>query len=191
MFKIAILISILAVSTTAESQTLTVAKKGDRAVLFNFVGLSTINLNGYQGGIGGKYFISNSLALRGLLLFGMDNKTTNGTPNLTDDYLSYGVGGGLEYHLALASSISPYVGGAFSFQNSVETTNPGANRTTSTVWGVGAIGGVEYFFNQNLSLSAEYQFGLTSTNINPAFGPKNTEFQLGFQTVELTLAAYF
>lgn len=186
-----LLSTILLAAAGVQAQPLNVAQQGDKAVLFNFTGLSTLSLNAYQGGIGGKYFISDGLAVRGMLLFGMDNSTTNSSPQFTDNLLSFGIGGGLEYHLPLASRISPYVGGVFSFLTSAETVNPGDTKTSSTSFGLGAIGGIEYFFNQNLSLSAEYQFGLSSTSGSKTGSPNNSEFKVGFQTVGLTLAAYF
>ena len=184
-------VALLSAATEVNAHTLDVAQQGDKAVLFNFVGLSALNLNAYQGGIGGKYFISNGMALRGMLLFGLDNKTTTGTPQFTDNSLSIGIAAGLEYHLPLASQVSPYLGGQISFLNSAETTNPGANKTSSTTFGLGAIGGIEYFFNNNLSLSAEYQFGVTSTQSSASGAPDRSELKLGFQTAGLTLAAYF
>ncbi len=182
---------LLAAAPSVQAQSLNVAKQGDKAVLFNFTGLSTLSLNAYQGGIGGKYFISDGLAVRAMLLFGLDNRTTNSSPQFTDDLLSLGIGGGLEYHLPLASRISPYLGGVFSFLTSAETVNPGGTKISSTSFGLGGIGGIEYFFNQNLSLSAEYQFGLSSTSGSKTGSPNNSEFKVGFQTVGLTLAAYF
>ena len=131
------------------------------------------------------------MAIRAMLLFGIDDKTTSGTPQFTDNSLSFGIGGGLEYHLPLATNISPYFGGVLSLQSSAETTNPGANKTSTTTFGLGAIGGVEYFFNQNLSLGAEYQFGITSSSSTTSGSPDHSELQFGFQTAGLTLAAYF
>jgi opacity protein-like surface antigen len=191
--KLTIGLSIILLSTAVnlQAQTLNVAQQGDKALLFNFVGLSTLNLNAYQGGIGGKYFLSDGLAVRAMLLFGLDNKTTSGVPQSTDNSLSFGIGGGIEYHLPLASRLSPYLGGVFSFLNSAETTNPGGGRINSTSFGLGAIGGLEYFFNQNLSLGAEYQFGISSTNSSETGSPSTNELKLGFQTAGLTLAAYF
>ena len=193
MRKSILLTSLLTLFTVAgaQSQPLSVGTQGSKAILFNFAGLSALNLTAYQGGLGGKYFISNGLVVRALLLFGIDNSTTKSSPQFTDDKLSFGIGGGLEYHLPLASNVSPYVGGALSFVSSARTTNPGANKTSTTAFGLGALGGVEYFFNQNISLSAEYQFGLTTTSTSTSGAPDYSEFQLGFQTAGLTMGVYF
>ena len=134
MRKSILLTSLLTLFTVAgaQSQPLSVGTQGSKAILFNFAGLSALNLTAYQGGLGGKYFISNGLVVRALLLFGIDNSTTKSSPQFTDDKLSFGIGGGLEYHLPLASNVSPYVGGALSFVSSARTTNPGANKTSTT-----------------------------------------------------------
>ncbi len=193
MRRTIIVLAIFIFSTAVESraQTLNVAQQGDKAVLFNFVGLSNLGLDGYNGGIGGKYFISDGMAVRAMLLFSIDNNTSNSIPQTSSNSFDFGIQGGLEYHLPLASRISPYVGGLLSFGTNANTTNPGANKNSSTSFGLGAVGGIEYFFNSNISLSAEYQFGFTSTNNSTSGAPGNNRFQLGFQTAGLTLAAYF
>ncbi len=189
---VSLLFAIAAVPTKAQS--LNVAKHGDKAVLFSFQGLSTLDLGQYQGGFGAKYFVSDGVAMRGMLLFGLDNTTTAASglsPETTQNTLSVGIDGGLEYHMPLASSISPYVGGTVMFENGKTTYNPGANTSGSTIFGAGAIGGIEYFFNQNISLSAEYQFGVSDEIRTASGSPNQSELKVGFQTAGLTLAAYF
>lgn len=201
MSRLTLLVGLILVSTAplAEAQPLKVASAGDKAVLFNFTGLSTVNLGAYQGGIGGKYFLSDGVALRGMFLFGMDNKTTKGAAGFTDETdntMSFGIGGGLEYHLPLASRVSPYFGGQLSVSTSSETYTPSvftggtasSVKSTSTSFGFGAIAGVEYFFNQNISLAAEYQLGVA---FNSFSNPNSSELKLGFQTAGLTFAVYF
>ncbi len=184
---------------SANAQPSNAASAGNKALLFNFSGLGTLNLGEYQGGIGGKYFLSNGTAVRGMLLFGIDNQTNKGAAGFTDatdNKFSFGLGGGLEYHMPLASSVSPYLGGGLFFTTSSETYTPSvfvggtatSTKTSQTAFGLGAIGGVEYFFNSNISLSAEYQFGVTFTNQT---NPDVSNFQLGFQTAGLTFAVYF
>ena len=61
MRKSILLTSLLTLFTAAgaQSQPLSVGTQGSKAILFNFAGLSALNLTAYQGGLGGKYFISN------------------------------------------------------------------------------------------------------------------------------------
>lgn len=201
MFRYAFIFAaaLFIVVPSSQAQTLKVASAGDKALLFNFSGLSTLNLGAYQGGIGGKYFLSDGMALRGMLLFGMDNNTTKGTAGFTDatdNTLSFGIGGGLEYHLPVSSSVSPYLGGVLQFITSSNTVTPSvftggtatSTKTSQTNFGIGGVAGVEYFFNKNISLSAEYQFGISFANQT---NPDMNTLQLGFQTAGLTFAVYF
>ena len=194
--------AVLLAAPQAKSQQLKVAAKGEKALLFNFTGLSTISLTEYQGGIGGKYFLSDGMAVRAMLLFGIDNTTAKGTAGFTDatdNKTAFGIGGGLEYHLHTGSNVSPYLGGAISFTSGSETakgsvpvgSSAGENKSSSTTFGLGALAGVEYFFNQSISLSAEYQFGISTTSVTSTGNPDQSRLQLGFQTAGLTLAVYF
>jgi len=178
--------------SNAQSQTLKVAAGGDKAVLFNFVGLSNVALNAYNGGIGGKYFIMDGLALRAMLLFSINNNTTKSNPESTDKTLGFGVGGAVEYHLPLSSSVSPYLGGGLFFTTVTNKQNQFTEfKTTQTTFGIGALAGVEYYFNQNLSLAAEYQFGLSTSSTTRTGLSDQNNLQIGFQTAGLTLAVYF
>lgn len=179
----------LAVSVNAEP--LNVARQGEKAILFNFSGLGIISLNKYDGGIGGKYFIADNLAVRGMFLLGINNTSSNSAPQASTSRLTFGLEGGLEYHLPLASHLSPFVGGDLSFQTIGTTVDPGNSRSTNTNFGLNAIGGVEYFFTNNISLSAEYQFGVNLGNSTATGSPGSSTFNLGVQTAGLTLAAYF
>lgn len=44
-------------------------QSGSKALLFNFSGLDNLNANSFNGGIGGKYYLSPATALRGGLQF--------------------------------------------------------------------------------------------------------------------------
>ncbi len=181
----------IAMAVRANAQPLNVTRQGDKAVLFNFSGLGILSLNKYDGGIGGKYFIADNMAVRGMFLLGINNTSSNSNPQSSTNQMSFGLEGGLEYHLPLASHLSPYFGGDLSFMTSAATINPGNARSTNTNFGLGAIGGIEYFFNSNISLSAEYQFGINLGNSTATGSPGNSSLQIGFQTAGLTLAAYF
>ncbi|HUI31327.1 MAG TPA: OmpW family outer membrane protein [Candidatus Acidoferrales bacterium] len=202
IFLLLTALTILGVSN-AQSQTANVPSAGNKAILFNFTGLGTISLTNYvaQYGIGMKYFMSDAMALRGMLLFGYQDQITNGTPGFKDATLittNLGLGGALEYHLPVSSKVSPYLGvGAF-FMTGITTSTPSvpvgatatSNKSTSTTVGAAGLLGVEYFFNQNISLGAEYQLGLAINNNTP--NPPGPEvISIGIQTFGLTLGVYF
>lgn len=188
MRRLIILLSVLTLLafSNAQSQTMDSTSGGSKALLFDFAGLSNLGANAYNGGIGGKYFFSDQTALRAMLLFGLDNRTFAGAKN---DDIQFGLSAGLECHLPISTHASPYVGGILTAKTE-DTKMTGATSTSTSV-GVAGIAGVEYFFNKNISLAAEYQFGLTATNTTQSPGSTQQELEIGFQTANLTLGVYF
>ncbi len=190
-----------------------------KALLFNFSGLNILGANAYNGGIGGKYFLSDAMALRGGLQFGLNNTSIPANPAAgqtgtdgSNSSLTYGANAGVELHLT-SSRVSPYVGGALNLSStSTETKNAvsfagGVQTTTKNGGGagfrvgVGGIAGVEFFLTKEISLGAEYMLGYAMTSLY------DTESKAGTTTVTikngstnnvsisntggLTLAVYF
>jgi len=157
-----------------------------KAMLFSFSGLSVLGAGAFNGGFGGKYFIMNSLALRGSLQFLTASQSTPANPPAgvtgTDGSISatqFGLTAAMEYHL-LKTRVSPYVGGGLSITTtSTENKNPVTGTTAqtttknsaagetvgSTVYhaglglGINGLAGVEFFITKDISLAAEYQLG--------------------------------
>lgn len=171
-----------------EAPTLTT---GSRALLFSFGGLANLNANAFDGGVGGKYYISNDWALRGGIQFATANRTIPANPGPgqvgTDGSQSawrFGISAALEYHLT-KNRVSPYVGGGMGFsltrtesKNTVigtgaQTTRKnsaggetieGATYVAGSAIGVYGLAGVEFFLVNEVSLAAEYRLGLTITS---------------------------
>jgi hypothetical protein len=152
---------------------------GSKAMLFTFSGLQNIGAGEYNGGIGGKFYLMDMLALRASLLLGIANSMTaaNPGPGMTGTdgsatSWSFGFSAGAEYHF-LKTRVSPYAGiqlgltSTATESKSVEVGNPPAAQTITKNAGanagmqfnVSALGGVEFFIIKELSLSAEYQLG--------------------------------
>ncbi len=174
----------------ARSQTSQIGAQGQKAFLLNYFtkGLVSFGSNPYEGGFGGKYFIQDNLAIRGLLMFTTDNVTPKGPGGTSTSSLSLGIQGGLEYHFMTLGKISPYVGGSISyFNNGLTSTFAGGSTTgTTTDFRLAALAGVEFFFNQNASLSIEYQYGFDSSG-----NPDQSESQFGLLTAAITMGIYF
>jgi hypothetical protein len=153
---------------------------GAKSVLFSFSGLSFLGAGAFNGGIGGKYFLWESMALRGSLQFLTANQSLPATATGTDGSRSatqFGLSAAVEYHL-LKTRVSPYVGGGLLFSTTSttfksNTTTPQATTNNSstgetigtttylggTGFGINGLGGIEFFITKELSLSAEYQLG--------------------------------
>lgn len=66
------------------------SKQGDEALLFSFAGLSNLNAGSYAGGIGGKYYFQDDMALRAGLMFDWNSSTQkdNSGGGLPDEKMS-------------------------------------------------------------------------------------------------------
>jgi hypothetical protein len=184
---------LLFVSSYGAAQVNTSVSSGSKAVLFSFNGLDVLNAGAFKGGFGGKYFLSNQLAIRGGLQLGFASETIPANPGpggaSVDGNISastFGLNGAVEYHLT-SQRVSPYLGGGaeLSFtrtqSKSAEVGNPppaqtvvqdriggenidGVTYNPGTLFGVYGILGVEFFIVDDLSLSAEYHLGISFTS---------------------------
>lgn len=164
---------------------------GAKGMLFSFSGLGNLNLNQFEGGIGGKYAMTDAMMIRGGVQFAVAGRDVPANPPAgqtgTDGSVSattFGLSGALEYHLT-RTRVSPYVGAGLGISfTSTESKNAvtGATAQTTTknnaggevingtayfggiMLGIFAAGGLEYFVTQNVSLGAEYRFGYSTTS---------------------------
>jgi opacity protein-like surface antigen len=159
---------------------------GAKALLFTFSGLSNLGANSYNGGVGGKYYLSDPLAIRGGLQFSYfsQNVAANPPAGTTGEDGSasafrLGLNAAAEYHLT-TNRLSPYFGGAINFTTtSTETETavvgnpPGPQTTTKNGtagvagffgglnFGLGLLAGAEFFLTREISLGAEYVLGFS------------------------------
>ncbi len=153
--------------------------KGDKGLCFSVSGLSSVGIGQYEGGIGGKYWMSNKLALISSIGISAQRRTRSAlVVNYTDDKntsSSCSFFAGLEDHFFIKNRISPYWGGGLrysignaSLYYSLPKDNPpptATKKTTISSWscGVRAFCGIEFFFAEWVSLSGQYQIDYYST----------------------------
>ena len=154
-------------------------KEGSKALLFEFNGLADLGAGSFNGGLGGKYFITRKMAIRGSLQFMDLNEDIpfQGDGGVDGDRNAnhFGLSAAVEVHFD-TSRVNPYFGGGLGFGiTSTErktAVNDITNQTTikndidgefgyygGTQFSVFGILGVEVFVIDNLSLAAEYQLG--------------------------------
>jgi opacity protein-like surface antigen len=205
MKKIAAIFAILVfvVSLSYGQDMVQTPSAGDKGVLFSFSGLANLGAGTYQGGFGAKYYLSDFMAIRGILQLALASQTIPANPapgqassNGSKSGNSFGVGGAIEVHLA-KSRISPYIGGGILFSTtSTESKNAvvgaavqgttknslngeivnGTSFQGGSTFMIGGIAGVEYSITNGVSLSAEYQIGFNS------FSQKDEEQSAGATT---------
>ena len=164
---------------------------GSRALLFSFSGLANLGAGTFDGGIGGRYYLSEALSVRGGLQLASASQTTpanapSGQQGIdgSTSASSFGLSGAAEWHMG-KSRVIPFVGAGLMYSHTttesktVETGNPPPDQTTrknrgtgenvngvtyvsGTLFQIFGLAGVEFFLTKELSLSAEYQLGYGS-----------------------------
>jgi opacity protein-like surface antigen len=188
---------------------------GSKAALFTFSGLATLGAGSYDGGVGFKYYFIDVLALRASLQYsGVNLVIPANAPagSSGNDGSTFGTRFGFsvagEYHL-LQTRVSPYVGAglglAYTYtENKTPVSAPagtplpdpvitrnriggefGAAYVGGTNFNIAVLGGVEFFIIKELSLSAEYRFGVglnAPTDQEVVTGPTTTKTKSGMLT---------
>ncbi|MEX0602974.1 MAG: outer membrane beta-barrel protein [Bacteroidota bacterium] len=106
---------------------------GSKALLFSFNGLAFLAAGNFDGGIGGKFFLSDMMAVRVGLQFASASATNpwpgvvtppNTSVDGTQSATQFGVGGAVELHLA-KGRVRPFIGGGVGFSTtSTESKDP-------------------------------------------------------------------
>ncbi|MFA5835268.1 MAG: hypothetical protein WDA22_17445 [Bacteroidota bacterium] len=145
---------------------------GKKGLVFTFSGL---NLG---GGLGGKYWLSSSRAIRIQITGGYFKYSSE---DYSNSYASLNVG--LEKHFEIVQQLSPYVGGSFgySWRDNLLSYKDGFQM-------VGFIG-IEFWTYHNITLSGEQNISFSySTNLG-----RNSSYSIGINTStsSLLLSIYF
>lgn len=178
-------------------------QEGSTAMLFTLNGLGNLGADNYLGGIGVNHYISNNVALRAGLGFGLNSatvQTNNGTSEEESKSSTISFTPGIRFNLAHNRNIVMYTGGSVSVSLTNGTSVLDGTETSSsssTEFGAGAFAGVEFFPWENVALGLEYLLGFTTssgTSTNAGVEtklPSSTEIQLSLSTLQFTLSFYF
>ena len=171
------------------------------ALSFSFNGL---NLGSYNGGVGGRRWISNSTVVNASIggsIYERKYDKTATLDNGLEKSKSLYVGIGVENHLESSNDFSPFVSYRFEygfhnqFYRSAFGSNEQRESTSSININVGF--GVEYWILDRVSLSgqhlfnARYEFGERSTGGTPNEIQKIKGFQAGSGITSMILSIYF
>lgn len=165
------------------------AKEGDQAVLFNLGGLSELKPNDFCGGLGYQYYFMNHLAFR--FAVGLDfqksdlEKPETGTKDYMSEDLTFTLRPGIRYNIGTSSTVLGYIGSELIFsitKNVIEGEGflDQKKEEKSNNFGLGFFLGAEWFAFRNVSLSAEYSFG-----INFGSGEETLTTPSGSETTKL------
>jgi opacity protein-like surface antigen len=187
-------------------------KAGSKALMFTINGLGdfgvrspllgevTVEGTTYTAyGIGGKYFLSDDMALRGVLGFNSNSETQK--TDAGDDKTTttkFGLAPAIEVHFVNSAPVTAYYGAMVNFAMLSETHTPPVGTETKdsgTQFGVAALLGAEFFPWDNVSFGAEYQLGFSTTSTKRESGGVSVDgptfTDIGFSSVAVNLQFYF
>ena len=141
-------------------------KTDNKAISFSFNG---VNANGYNLGVGGRYWIENDFVYFGSLSYGESQDNASGSGGYTDSSYSSSyrrLSFGFEKHLAISKNkdVSPYTGADIYISKSkssskgsvVKGSDPYDDESVRDTKGVSIFFGVEYYINESISFSIHY-----------------------------------
>ena len=185
--------------------------KSKKAISFSFDGF---NLGEFNGGIGGKIWLSDKSALVTSIDLDFSDTEYDGGAVLVerdDTAFSGGLKFGLERHFKANKKISPYIGALLGInynqreRKRQDTTYTSKSTDSAVVPSLRLVLGVEYFITKNISLSGQHNLGFSyylgeqkvyrkySDDIDGMIDEKQdyTRMQVGFGTSSLVLSIYF
>lgn len=163
------------------------------ALMFDLDGLLMAPSNFEQIGIGLRYALSDALHLRGAV--GLDSRSTEVDPengdNQTDESNVFALEGGVDFVLRRNENLVLYVGGLLQVGTFMNDPDGEDNKEETTSFTLAAVAGANWFFTRNVSLGAEYRFGVersvlekdradSETTTDVRIGTGSAAFLLGF-----------
>ena len=197
---VAIAIMLFAVSVQAAEVP---TSAGDKAMVFMFHGLDDLAVSGYghDYGFGMRYYLSDGMALRGGVLFGMSTYTDESVdPESEISMTSFGVEAVYEMHMeGPCASVSPYFGVGGNFDSYTEEWDNYEGYETAEIsetgFGIFGTGGFEWGFTDCMTLGGEYRLGFmsmsTETTIEGDVCCEESGTWMGFGTASAYLSVYW
>jgi len=186
--------------------------KGKKALSFSFNGF---NLGEFYGGIGGKMWISNSVALFASVDMDYSSSTTKRSEQTNGNKsssFSTGLTFGMNKKMGSNKRFLPYFGGSvgFSYSRSSSETNFAVADDYNNLYENGMLNinlggtlGVESFITDGISLAAQHTLGLgfgtgsvkttlqRPNQLDQVDEQDQSSFNFGFGTSSLILSVYF
>lgn len=178
--------------------------KGTTSFVFQWSGLSNLNVNAYQGGVGLRHYLQDGLAIRPGVELGISSeKLESQSEGVTDDESSstdIGVSVVLEKHKDIGvNSLSPWIGVGAGFSLSSATDEPARPvgqetklETSSFGFGAFVAAGFEAAVLEGVTLGGQYQAGVRLSSdkveVDGETTGEGSSFRFGFSAVALYLS---
>jgi hypothetical protein len=171
---------------------------GDKAMVFSFNGLDNLDLDGYghDYGFGMRYYLSDGMALRGGVVFGMNTWTDeSGEEDFETTENSLGVEAIYEMHMeGPCPSVAPFLGVGGNWM-SYSWENDADDKYEESMFGVFGVAGFEWGFADCMTLGGEYRLGFSSGSYEESEDgevyDEGSVTMIGFDTVSVMLSVYW
>ncbi len=180
-----------------DSNSKIITREGSAAAILSLQGLGSFGLAGpgnpFSFGVGAKYYLSDGLALRGMLNFSSTSGSLQNPESASAKPMTtiYGIGIGLEKHCPQPWNVSPYWGGQVGFGH--VSWDDGLGTPTSTITGsifsAQVIAGFDYFPWRGIAVGGEAALGFQSiTGFQTRMVFSQTEGPTGPTQTETTIS---
>ena len=130
IYLVMIYSSLLSSCFYAQDEFKSAITRGSKALLFQFSGFSNLGADNFEGGVGGKYYMTGNIALRVSLLLSTASVTIPANPQQgqigREGELSgtqFGINAAAEYHFG-RGRVSPYFGGGIGIGTTSTNSKP-------------------------------------------------------------------
>ncbi len=157
---------------------------GDASIEVNFLSPFVVGQPFTMDNLKGRYFLSNTMAVRLGLEFDLTSETDEGEDwESTDRVTDFGLYPGVEIHFPVSNRVSPYVGGEIGFfsrstyygENDVEV----KNEAGFSSFHINLVSGVDLYIYKGLYLGAELGYGFERRST------KDAEYTIDNTTTEV------
>jgi len=176
---------------------------GAKQMVFQFEGLSMLNLEPYAGGFGFRYFYADDTAIRGTINFAYQSDEEKNA--ITDSYSMTRIGAALiwERYMAPIASVAPYMGiGVGYFYNSqtwecepTDMCDPDKTEMTGNELMISLVAGFQWYFTDAMSLGGEYQLSYSyesgEMKVEGEKAGEYTSSMFGFNAASVFLSVHY
>lgn len=165
------------------------------ALMFDLDGILSAPTSFEQIGVGLRYSLSDVMYLRAAM--GLDNRTTEVDPengdNSTDESSAFAMEAGLDFVLRRNENLVLYVGGLLQFGLTTDDPDGPDNKLEGSTFTVAAVAGANWFFTRNVSLGAEYRFGIerSASELDANDSVTTTDLRVGTGSAAFLLGFWF
>lgn len=199
MSKVFLFVFIMALSQSLFSQGVR-ESDGDKALIFDMSTLDKSLLINYNFGLGYRHYLADNFSFSLSIGYNDTKRDYLKNDTATKTEINYiGVNPAIRYNISSNKNIIAFIGidGSYMIENNVKDDTFNKNEVNKTIYSAGLFIGAEWFFIENLSLTAQYRLGYGVSSFDEKLDNKTiqtddeTKIQLGMSEFKISLSLFF